>query len=241
MCVGGKRGRGACFWGWRTVAALWRSVLPAWERRLSFLCLSGTKVGQRRAVRNLLLSSSSKFLGKAVLLWSRDNGVCRNEAVRLVGVPVLQEEMGSSWGVFLPAGLNSTESGRTEMYHSGSEESDLVRLSKRAFYYSKSFLSHFPELNLAVPLTLLLCTLWTKRNGSDDRRIGVISAGFKGANHTLPIFLPCCFAWKLVRVTLKMHTVTLLQCAVLGRKRSFTHLVWICEHRCMTTTSRDSG
>lgn len=54
VCVweGGERGKGACFWGWRMVASLQRSVLLAWERLLSFLCLTVSKVGQRRVERN---------------------------------------------------------------------------------------------------------------------------------------------------------------------------------------------
>ena len=35
------------------------------------------------------------------------------------------------------------------MYHSGSEESDLVSLSKHAFCLSKSIVSHFPEPELS--------------------------------------------------------------------------------------------
>lgn len=98
VCVGGERGTGACFWGWRTAAVLQRSALAAWERRLSFLCLSGTKVGQRRAERSQLSPPDPTFAARATeaKLWSRDKGICRSEAVRLVGVPVLREKMGSS-------------------------------------------------------------------------------------------------------------------------------------------------
>ena len=64
----------------------------------------------------------------------------------------------------------------------------------------------------------------------------------KGRNHILPIFLPRRLVSKLVRVTFKMHTVSQSQCAVQRQKRSFiTHLVRICKHRCMTTTSLKWG
>lgn len=64
----------------------------------------------------------------------------------------------------------------------------------------------------------------------------------KGRNHILPIFHPRRLASKLVRVTFKMHTVSRSQCAVRRQKCSFiTHLVRICKHRCMTTTSLKWG
>lgn len=41
----------------------------------------------------------------------------------------------------------------------------------------------------------------------------VISTVSKGRNHTLPIFPPYHFSWKLASLLLKMQVTTLVQCA----------------------------
>lgn len=86
---------------------------------------------------------------------------------------------------FSPSQAEQHSRGRAEMYHSCSEESDLVSLSTRGVCCSG--FHTFLTLSASVPPS--------EQRGMAQTagEFRLLVQDFEGRNHTLPIFLPRCF------------------------------------------------